>query len=684
MYESIEKAAQEVATFSDGTEQKSNISISPCEEKIKDIRIQEIILENFRGIQRFRLSPQGRNVNIYGRNGAGKTTIADAWCWLLFGENSHGAPDSGVGKFDVQTRGTTGLDYSVSATITCSGESHTLKRVFREQFTRKRGSAEATKTGYTTSYYIDEVPCKSKKEYETFLDGILPDREIAKALTLPYVFPGTLKADTRRELLLKWFAPELDEDSILSRHPELAPLRKHKEYKSVEQYQQWAKEKRRAVNKELDAIPGRMDEAEKAKSSDIPQPGDETKYAQLQNMKAKLTAKISGIRNGENILDARRRVSQLEAQLAKSESEYLKTIDRANDNLKEDIRMQANEISEKEINLSTLQRRNEARQNFLSDLRRDIEQQGQKWTDRNAEVFNESATVCPTCGQTLPEEQLQKAREAFNLQKSNDLEEILQAGNNLRQTYKEEKAKCEDELIKLEELKTELDLMRKKYDALHGSIVIPPEYCDTDKGRELFQKIQDAKKETAVLETCAEKKIPELQAKIEEISMEISALEYRRMNANINARQEARLKELIEQQKSLNLELASLDEGLMLAEKFIRLRASDLEESINEHFTLVRWKLYEEQINGGIRNCCEAMVLTDSGAYMEYGANLNDGHKVRGGLDIINAIQRATGYCLPVWVDAAGEITENLHTPAQLTKLYATLEDTMALRCEYE
>ena len=302
MYRSIEKAAPGAANTESGKEQKSNISISPLKGKIKDIRIQEIILENFRGIQYFRLSPQGRNINIYGRNGAGKTTIADAWCWLLFGENSHGAPDSGVGKFDVQTRGTTGLDYSVSATITCSGESHTLKRVFREQFTRKRGSAEATKTGYTTSYYIDEVPCKSKKEYETFLDGILPDREIAKALTLPYVFPGTLKADTRRELLLKWFAPELDEDSILSRHPELAPLRKHKEYKSVEQYQQWAKEKRRAVNKELDAIPGRMDEAEKAKSSDIPQPGDETKYAQLQNMKAKLTAKISGIRNGENMI----------------------------------------------------------------------------------------------------------------------------------------------------------------------------------------------------------------------------------------------------------------------------------------------------------------------------------------------------------------------------------------------
>lgn len=684
MYESIEKAAQEVATFSDGTEQKSNISISPCEEKIKDIRIQEIILENFRGIQRFRLSPQGRNVNIYGRNGAGKTTIADAWCWLLFGEDSHGAPDSGVGKFDVQTRGTSGLEYSVTASITCSGEPHTLKRVLKEQFTRKRGAAEATKTGYTTRYYIDEVPCKSKKEYEAFLDGILPDREIAKALTLPYVFPGAMKEDARREMLLKWFAPELDEDSILSRHPELAPLRKHKGYKSVEQYQQWAKEKRRAVNKELDAIPGRLDEAEKAKSTDIPQPGDEAKYAQLQNMKAKLTAQISGIRNGENILEARRRISQLEAQLAKGEAEYLRTIDHANDSLKEDIRLQADEISKKEIELSGLRRRSEDRQKFLADLRRDIEKQGQKWAARNTEAFGATAAVCPTCGRPLPEEQIQGAREAFNIQKSNDLEAILQAGNSLKQTYKEEKAKREDELIKLEELKTELERMRKKHDALRGSVISPPAYEDTDKGRELLQKIDAAKKEAAVLETCAEKKIPELQTKIEGLNEEISAMEYRRMNADINARQEARMKELMEQQKSLNLELASLDEGLMLAEKFIRLRASDLEESINEHFSLVRWKLYEEQINGGIRNRCEAMVLTDSGAYMEYGANLNDGHKVRGGLDIINAIQRATGYCLPVWVDAAGEITEDLHTPAQLTRLYATLEDTMALRCKYD
>lgn len=682
MTQSKEKSAPSAATPESGKGQTTDLSVFCSEEKVKEIRIQEIVLDNFRGIRHFRFTPESKNANICGRNGAGKTTVSDAWCWLLFGEDSHGASDSGVGKFDVQTRGTTGLDYSVSASIQCNGEPHTLKRVFREQFTRKRGAAETEKTGYTTAFYIDDVPCKTKREYESFLDDFLPDREIAKALTLPYVFPGAFKADARREMLLKWFAPDLDEDSIITRHPELSALRKYKGYKSVEQYQQWAKEKRRALNKELDSIPSRMDEAEKAKSEDVTLPDDEIKFTKIQAAKGMIVSQISGIRNGESILESRKRTAELEAQFAKNESDYLKTIGHANDSLKEDLRTQASDITNKEIQISTLSRRNTERQTFISGVRKDIEKQGEKWTSRHGETFDESLSFCPTCGQLLPEEKIQSAREAFNLKKSEDLEAIIQTGNHLREVYQEEKRKSEDELVKLEELKTELDLMRKKYNSLRDSLIDPPPYSDTDRGRDLLEKIASSKKETAVLETCAEKKIPEYQAKLEDLEKELSAISLRRINTESNAKQDARIQELMDQQKALNIELAEVDEGLMLCEKFIRLRASDLEESINSHFEIVRWKLYEEQINGGVRNCCEAMILTDRGTYMEYGANLNDGHKVRGGLDIINAIQRAVGYRLPIWIDAAGEITEDLFTPAQIIKLYARQEDSMALRVE--
>lgn len=147
------------------------------------------------------------------------------------------------------------------------------------------------------------------------------------------------------------------------------------------------------------------------------------------------------------------------------------------------------------------------------------------------------------------------------------------------------------------------------------------------------------------------------------------------MHAELNQQQDQRIQELISRQKELNLELTNLDDGLTLAEQFIRLRAMDLEESINSHFEVVRWKLFDIQVNGGVKACCEATADNDNGVYVEYSSNLNDGRRIQAGVDIANAVAKATGITAPIWIDGAGELTRELHTDLQCIRLYASEAD---------
>lgn len=262
------------------------------------MKLLNLTLDNFKGTKHFSLDlPDGCSAAVYGENGTGKTTLADAWCWLLFGVDSKGQSDNGNGGFQVQTKGTSGLDYAVAATIDLDGQVHTLRRVYREQWTRKHGETQSVKTGNTTSFYLDDTPLKTKKQYDAFIDTLFPSREIGRALTIPSYFPGSLEPNVRRGTMLQLFASDATDDDVMARHPELERLRTYKGYKTVEQYRDWAKAQRAAINKELDSMPGRIDEASKAKREEVPLPEDEENHRHLQMEKAKVSMKINNYKD---------------------------------------------------------------------------------------------------------------------------------------------------------------------------------------------------------------------------------------------------------------------------------------------------------------------------------------------------------------------------------------------------
>lgn len=646
------------------------------------MKLLRLTLDNFKGTKHFSLDlPEGCSAAVYGENGTGKTTLADAWCWLLFGVDSKGQSDSKNGGFQVSTKGTSGLDYSVSAVIEVDGHTHTLRRVYREEFSRKNGESEKGQAKNHTDYYLDDTPLKTKKQYDAFIDTLFPSREIGRALTIPFYFPRDLEPGSRRELLLKLFSPEITEDSVMDRHPELARLRTYKGYKTVEQYRDWAKAQRTAVNKELDSIPGRIDEANLAKREEVPTPEDDAVFQRLQAEKAKLAMKISAIRSGSAQMDAIRRKSETEALLSERRATYMGKFLHANDALNADAQALRKEISDKERAVFLLKRKKEERILFMEGIRKEIDHLGEKWQEWQGKRFDESSTVCPTCGQPLPPEQIQEAREKFNLTRSETIRQIEEQGTQLRERLKRDSAAVKEEQKTITAAEQELAELQEKLDKLAAAIVTPPPFEETEDFRKLTKEIEGLRQEEAILKVSAEKQLAPLLEKEEAIQQRLDELARKRLNVEINRQQEQRIRDLLAKQKELNLQLTTLDDGLTLADQFIRLRAMDLEEDINSHFEVVRWKLFDIQVNGGVKTCCEAMADNDNGIFVEYGSNLNDGRRIQAGVDIINAITKATGVTAPIWIDGAGELTKKLNTQSQCVRLYASEADKV-LRVE--
>lgn len=638
------------------------------------MKLLNLTLDNFKGTKHYSLDlPNGCSAAVYGENGAGKTTLVDAWCWLLFGVDSKGQSDSKNGGFQVATKETSGLDYSVSATIEVDGRVHILRRVYREDFSRKNGESEKGQAKNHTDYYLDDTPLKTKKQYDAFIDTLFPSREIGRALTIPSYFPGELEPNARRELLLKLFVPEITEDSVIERHPELARLRTYKGYKTVEQYRDWAKAQRTAVNKELDSIPGRIDEANLAKREDVPSPEDEAVFQRLQAEKAKLAMKISAARNGSDAADAQRRKGESEAQLARKKAEYMGKFLHANDSLNADAQALRKEISDKERGLFHLKRKNEERVLFMENIRKEIKRLGGEWREWNGKQFDESSTICPACGRLLPPEQVQEAREKFNLVKSGEIARIEEKGLKLREQNEKDAAIIKAERQEITAAEQELAALREQLDKLAAAIVTPPPFESTEEYQSIIKQIQGIEQEITLYKTKDGKKLEPLLEKEEALQQQLDELARKKLNAEANQQQEQRIRDLLAKQKELNLQLTTLDDGLALADQFIRLRAMDLEEDINSHFEVVHWKLFDIQVNGGVKTCCEATADEHgNGIFVEYNSNLNDGRMVEAGVDIINAISKATGIKAPFWLDASGELTKELHTDSQYIRLYAS------------
>jgi len=643
------------------------------------MKLHKLVLTNFKGIKSFTLDAQGQDIDIYGDNATGKTTLADAFMWLLFDKDSNNRKD-----FEIKTLGPNGepehgLDHSVEAILELEdGSQLALKKVYMEKWQKKRGYATAEFTGHTTDYFIDGVPVQ-KKEYDARIAEIA-DENIFRLLTDPRYFDEVLHWQKRRELLLEVCGDVSDEEVINSKS-DLSKLSEILGNRTIEQHRKVIQARRSEINKELEKIPVRIDEV----TLGLPKIDDITNPEALPNDIAKLREELRSkqeelaqARAGGKIAELTAKTRMIEAKMLEEKNRMIGEATRQSDLLREEL-FQVNDTISKtksEIDYRKMKARNTKTE--ISNLEEKLKTLRTSWYAEKSKTFEfDQSETCPYCGQALPQEQLQEAREKalaeFNRKKAEQLEAINAEGRRLAARKSELEDELKDLLREQEMLEATLPGLEKKQEALQTEIKsiqdslknLEPsaEFIRLQKEHEEIQEqIRQAQEDVST-------SVATVQKEIDDLSDAIRALE--QAKARLEARESGlkRIEELKAEERKLAAEYEDLERQLYLTEEFVRTKVRMLEDKINSKFRMARFKLFNVLVNGGIEECCETVYNG-----VPY-SNLNNGARLNIGLDIINTLAEHYGFAPPVWLDNAESVTDILPTKGQQIRLVVSEKD---------
>lgn len=629
------------------------------------MKLTKLELLNFKGLKAFTINFNG-DVIIRGDNATGKTTVFDSVCWLLFGKDSLDRADFEIKTLD-KGKPVHKVNHEVTGTFTLDeGGTVELKRVYREKYSSPRGG-EVTMTGHTTYYFVDGVP-KKEKEYKEIVNSLV-DENIFKLITNPLYFNETYSWQNRRKLLLEMCGDISDED-VIAEYSELKALTDILSGHSVDDHRKVVAAKKTAINKELDMIPVRIDEALRGKPTiDTPRDVLIQEISLATTTLETLEADKALLVNGHAVVDTRAELRDVQRRLMARESELQMEY-------KKQSALKSNEYDMVVSELNNLSSKVENTKHRINTSNRDIQHIESVINElmHQRQQVNADAFVmdidenCPTCGQKLPAEQIQAAREKaetkFNLRKSKQLEELNQSIELKQQDI--ENIKKRD--AGLEPVET-LEALIKAKELVKQTI--------TDEIRQLTAPVldddsiyADLKAEEFMLQMKLDESNTDHSEEIADIDKRIATTKGHRFNleTELNKYEEAkridtRVAELEKQQGELAAEKSKLDEASYLMDEFVKAKVNMLEDVINSRFKLARFKMFNVMLNGNVEECCET---TYKGVPYR---SMNNAARINVGLDIINALTSYFKVNAPVFIDNAEAVTEFVPVNSQTIKL---------------
>lgn len=638
------------------------------------MKLISLSLKNFQGVKDLTLKPDGKDLAIYGDNGTGKTTVFNAFTWLLFDKPSTGAKNF-TPKTRTQDGEAHGLDHTVDAVIEHEGKRFSLTKTFREIYKKKRGSIREEFDGHTTEYFVDGVPVKEKQYAETVGALWKGDAEIAKILTMPEYFSEVLPWEKRRAILLD-MCGDISEADVFASDERLVELSLLLEGRSVEDMAKMMAAKKSAVNKRLSELPGRLDEAQRAAEYSGETIDSLQKSLDTCEIQKRILIEERALIAGTASADKKQELAALNVELAEASAAYRSACIEQSASAREVLASLKEDARKIEKELAALNGEKVGLDIKREALCRKRAQILKEYEDALALTFDESSTVCPYCGRPLPEEEITKLREDFNLSKSAKLSEINERGK---------REASRDMISALDMESTQLDAMidsKKRAVAeateavLKAERALPsfPPFEETEEGREIASKIAAKREEIAnSTNTCTEA-LAEQDAKIRALSEQENRIRDDIARYHAAKRAEARVEELMDEQKSLATEYEEAERITYLCELFTRKKVSALTERINERFKSVRFSLFSEQINGGLREECEALVPSSEGALVPY-MFANNAARINAGIEIIETVGKHMGIELPLFVDNAEGVTRLAETTSQKILLIVSEKD---------
>ena len=576
---------------------------------------------------------------IIAKNGVGKSTIATAYLWCLF-NCDYELKDNPVVRREVDGKSVDDMDTSVELTLDVDGKEVTMKKVQKRTYSKDGSSYKDD-----NKYFINDVP-KTLKDFNAYLDV---DMNVFKMCSNVNAFLNQKPAEMREYLF--GLVGDVTDIDIASQKAELAELVPLLNKYTVEELSAMNKAAKTKITKDLPILDGQI--KEKERDIQIKQGTDVSDLELLRNsLKEQIADCIAKQTDNDKLLAEYDKASADILDLKFKQGDLSRKANEENINARREIE---DKISDKKFLVKQTEKTIDDCENQIDSgkhhsivLNESIESYRNLYKNTHSLKFDESNLVCSYCGQEYPEDKKEQIKADFESKKATEIEKITNLGNNAKSELDKENetiASLENELVEhrksLEMLNTAIAGLEKQLSELPQEIDV----TTTEEYKALEQQI--AEKEQAMHKANDISAVKaELKVQENELRQQLAECESQIAKSD-TAADEQRLEELKQTRIDSEQNKANAEKILDLLDELDKAKNETLSDSINSHFSLVKWKLFELNKSGGYKSVC---IPTVNGKSILTTMS-NKGNRILGRVDICNSIQKISGMSVPIILD---------------------------------
>lgn len=642
---------------------------------------------NWRGAKDVTTNFNADVTTIMGANGLGKSRHFDAFIWLLFGKDSKDRKDFEIKSNDAEGNPLQKCECSVTGVLSVDGETITLKRAFVEDWVKPKGQTEQVFKGNHTECWYNETPVRVG-DYQARIREII-DETVFKMITNPAFFIGMPWKNQREQLFL--LAGTITDAEIASNNPDFAALLDRISGKSLADFKTELAARKKRLRIELDNIQPRIDQTQRMMPESADWAALEAEIERCNIREREINALLSDRAAANRAFYEAEQAKQAEIsklkmqrqeEIRKAEQAAKDAAFTANADRREKIASRSSKARLLELTKSEISGNKNEIARLESEITRIKALQDalrEEWMTENARAFDESATVCPYCGQPLPADRVEESRKHFFAAKDAKLDEITAKGQKMGKEIEE----LEKVLAKVRKATAEIESQEKETTDFI-------EECD--KFLADHPEVTPATIDGGNLESVIDidKKIADIKATIstdnagdynQELVKELQDIQDKRGQAQLRLSCRDQIKKCNEEIERLEKTGKDLAQQIADAEKeeytvaqFTKTKIDECERRINGMFTMVKFRLFDYTIDGNEFETC--VPLIDGTPFQV----ANTAKQVNAGLDIINALCKFNGVCAPIFIDNRESVNELIPTESQIINLVVTTDNELIVK----
>ncbi len=677
--------------------------------------LKSLHIENFKGVKD-KTYEFGKTTRVSGMNRRGKTTIGAAWYWLISDKNYELVSNPNIRPDNVED-----CIPTVTANVDVDEKEITLSKMQKRKVGKpdKNGVSKVT---ITNTYEINSVP-KTERDFKAYLEELGFEFDKFLICSHPNVFTKDLSLKKKQDEMRKYLftmASEKTDLEIAQMDKETADVAKLLESYKFEEIEAMNNASKKKAVEQLDAIPNQIIGLEKAKV-DVDVAEQELAKADLTRRIAECDKKIAG---ADHSLDELR---DKEMRLQLDISGITQTMNRELSNRRYEIDADLcgceDELKHLEQTISLKENQIVGNEKAITDADAERKKIGEKYNaeyakafdeapylfDESKWVFDENSTVCSLCGQKLPEDKIEQLKADFESRKEKakaDAEEKLKAKRfkfdtdkkvelNRLNTIGTEKKELITELTKKNaDLNTEIDALKKqeqdaiaKKEELSKQLSEIPSEADYTQNEDYVKLKAERDKVLADIEKLesdgADKIVTDLKVEKADLQSQLDEVNKIIAQAENNVQIDDKIADMQHKQNEYGQAKADAERILYQLKEASKRKNKLLVEEINQHFGIVRWKLFDFQKNGEYKEVCIPTVLDEeAGIYKVFGDTTNTGREIEAKIDICNSFQKFFNMYVPIFLDGAESINDE-YVPAVDTQLILlTVSEDKQLKVE--